>query len=150
MFKKLWTVLLAVILCAGAALSVSLAEEQEVFLGSFSTEKTYSGDLLFYALQMSEQVESYREIVVTVYETASDTPVFSFRPDRASDHWGICWSGTAMTSGFSPRIPARAAGNTSTGNGSAMTDACVRSTSFHVGTAHTGIIPKLGLLCIAR
>ena len=37
MLKKLWTVLLAVILCAGAALSVSLAEEQEVFLGSFST-----------------------------------------------------------------------------------------------------------------
>ncbi len=87
MLKRLWTVLLAVILCAGAVLPVCLAEEQEVFIGSFSTDKTYSGDLLFYALQTAEQVESYREIVVTVYETASDTPVFSFRPDRASDHF---------------------------------------------------------------
>ena len=91
MLKKLWTVLLAVILCAGAVLPVCLVAEQEVFIGSFSTDKTYSGDLLFYALQTAEQVESYREIVVTVYETASDTPVFSFRPGRASDHWGICW-----------------------------------------------------------
>ena len=91
MLKRLWTVLLAVILCAGAVLPVCLAEEQEVFIGSFSTDKTYSGDLLFYALQTAEQVESHREIVVTVYETASDAPVFSFRPDRAFDHWGICW-----------------------------------------------------------
>ena len=91
MLKRLWTVLLAVILCAGAVLPESLAEEQEIFLGSFSTDKTYSGDLLFYALQTVEQTESDRGIVVTVYETTSDTPVFSFRPDRASDHWGICW-----------------------------------------------------------
>lgn len=91
MLKRLWTVLLAVILCAGAVLPDSLAEEQEIFLGSFSTDKTYSGDLLFYALQTVEQTESDRGIVVTVYETASDAPVFSFTPDRASDHWGICW-----------------------------------------------------------
>ena len=91
MLKRLWTVLLAVILCAGAVLPESLAEEQEIFLGSFSTDKTYSGDLLFYALQTVEQTESDRGIVVTVYETASDAPVFSFTPDRASDHWGICW-----------------------------------------------------------
>lgn len=42
MLKRLWTVLLAVILCAGAVLPESLAEEQEIFLGSFSTDKTYS------------------------------------------------------------------------------------------------------------
>ena len=71
MLKRLWTVLLAVILCAGTVLPESLAEEQEIFLGSFSTDKTYSGDLLFYALQTVEQTESDRGIVVTVYETTS-------------------------------------------------------------------------------
>ncbi len=89
--KKLWTMLLAAILCAGAVLPLGCAEKQELFLGSFSTDKTYSGDLRFYALQTVQQDESQREIVVTVYETASDAPVFSFTPDRASDHWGICW-----------------------------------------------------------
>lgn len=91
--KKLWTMLLAVILCAGVVLPLSRAEEQELFLGSFSTDKTYSSDLRFYTVQtvQQEQAESYRGIVVTVYETASDAPVFSFTPGRESDHWGICW-----------------------------------------------------------
>ncbi len=89
--RKLWSMLLAMILCAGVILPLSRAEEPELFLGSFSMDKTYSGDLRFYALQTVRQDESYRVIVVTVYETASDAPVFSFTPDRASDHWGICW-----------------------------------------------------------
>ena len=89
--KKLWMMLLAVILCAGFVLPLCQAEEQGLFIGSFSTDKTYSSDLRFYALQTVRQVESYREIIITVYETASDAPVFSFTPDRASDHWGICW-----------------------------------------------------------
>lgn len=89
--KKICTLLLAVILCAGAVLPLSRAEDEDLFLGSFTTDKTYSCDLRFYALQTVEQVESYHEIVVTVYETASDDPVFTFKPDRASDCWGICW-----------------------------------------------------------
>lgn len=89
--KKFCTLLLALILCAGIVWPFSRAEEQDLFFGSYSTDKTYSRDLKFYALQTEQQAESYQEIVVTVYETASDTPVFSFTPGRASDHWGICW-----------------------------------------------------------
>ena len=88
---KLWALLLAVILGVRVGLPLGDAEKQEPFTGSFSLEKTYSSDLRFYALQTVKRIDSIRKIVVTVYDTSSDAPVFSFAPDRAWDHWGICW-----------------------------------------------------------
>ena len=55
--------------------------------GSFSSERTESYDQKYYA----EQKVVKGNVVVTVYNSETDSEVFSFTPARASDFWGICW-----------------------------------------------------------
>ena len=59
--------------------------------GSFTAEKTYSYDEVFYAVQSVDKKEDVTNIVVDVYLTENDEKIFSFSPARASDFWGICW-----------------------------------------------------------
>lgn len=62
------------------------------FMGSFTSEKTYSYDGKYYATQNAEDIiENTHYINVSIYETETDTLVFSFHPARAWDFWGICW-----------------------------------------------------------
>lgn len=58
---------------------------------SFTTDKTFSYDKKYYALQNVEETESGRSIKVTVYSTDMNKAVAEFTPARASDFWGICW-----------------------------------------------------------
>ena len=63
--------------------------------GSFTPDKTYSYDEKYYAVQEAVEepyLDSYVSYIeVCIYETETDTPVFSFCPARARDFWGICW-----------------------------------------------------------
>lgn len=53
--------------------------------GSFTADRTYSYDKKYYALQKVEDISGTRMIDVIIYETETDSPVFSFYPARASD-----------------------------------------------------------------
>ena len=67
--------------------------EQSGNYGSFTSEKTYSFDKKYYALQTVDNDENsrmYRGIIVSIYD-GMDRLVFSFSPARAWDFWGICW-----------------------------------------------------------
>ena len=85
MKRILWLGVLLCLLFPGCS-----APEEENW-GSFSAGRTESYDGKFYALQTREEVEGIPCIVVTVYETETEIPVFSFVPARAKDFWGICW-----------------------------------------------------------
>ncbi len=65
----------------------------EAYYGSFTPDKTYSYDKVYYAVQEVEKnTESgVNMIKVCIYETASDHMIFVFYPARARDFWGICW-----------------------------------------------------------
>lgn len=58
---------------------------------SFTTDKAFSYDEKYYAIQGVEETESGRNIKVTVYSTDTNKAVAEFTPARASDFWGICW-----------------------------------------------------------
>ena len=59
--------------------------------GSFTSEKTFSYDNKYYAIQTVEETENVSNIIVSVYVTENDELVASFSPARAMDFWGICW-----------------------------------------------------------
>lgn len=59
--------------------------------GSFTPDKTYSYDNVFYAVQEVEKICDVRTIKVCIYEADTDTMVYYFYPARAWDFWGICW-----------------------------------------------------------
>lgn len=63
---------------------------EEVY-GSFTPDKTYSYDEVFYAVQEVEKDNDIRYIKVCIYEADTDALVYSFYPARARDFWGICW-----------------------------------------------------------
>ena len=54
--------------------------------GSFTVDKTFSYDGKYYALISEDE----QMIVITLY-SSNDNEVFSFKPCRKSDFWGICW-----------------------------------------------------------
>ena len=57
----------------------------------FTSEKTFSYDNKYYAVQTVEETEDVSNIIVSVYTTENDEFVASFSPARAMDFWGICW-----------------------------------------------------------
>ena len=67
------------------------AAERTQFRGSYTDEKTYSFDRKYYAVQTVKESDNIHYILVTIYDTAANQAVSSFRPARASDFWGICW-----------------------------------------------------------
>lgn len=97
--KKIALISLCIILCLSGLLFIfqklaasRLKPTEPEFMGSFSSDKTYSYDGKYYAIQNAEDLGgSAREINVSIYETETDTFVFSFYPARAMDFWGICW-----------------------------------------------------------
>ena len=93
------------------------------FYGSFTSEKTYSYDGHYYALQTVENSHKAGtlgagEIKVTVYLAGTDEPISSFVPARAWDFWGICWERTAISSGRNLPISGYTDTNTGKSNGS--------------------------------
>ena len=59
--------------------------------GSFTSEKTFSYDNKYYAIQTVEETDDVSAIIVSIYTTENDEIVASFSPARAMDFWGICW-----------------------------------------------------------
>lgn len=61
--------------------------------GSFTPYKTYSYDNALYALQKVKKVDGFdfKMIQVRIYESDTNTLIYSFYPARAMDFWGICW-----------------------------------------------------------
>lgn len=62
--------------------------------GSFTAEKTYSYDEKYYAIQETEPIpgdSGVPFVKVCIYETETDTQIYSFNAARARDFWGICW-----------------------------------------------------------
>ncbi len=90
--KKIALISLCIILLLSALLIIFLKPSEPVYMGSFTSEKTYSYDGKYYAKQKAEDIGlAFRYINVSIYETETDTPVFNFYPARAWDFWGICW-----------------------------------------------------------
>lgn len=62
--------------------------------GSFTADQTYSYDEKYYAVQEVEPIveeNGTRFVKVCIYETETDTFIYSFYVARAWDFWGICW-----------------------------------------------------------
>lgn len=62
--------------------------------GSFTADISYSYDGRYYAVQEVEypdELINVKYVKVSVYDTETDEPIFSFYPARAFDFWGICW-----------------------------------------------------------
>ncbi len=60
---------------------------------SFTFDRTSSYDEKYYAV--STQKQGNDNIVVSIYETKDDVPVFSFETVRTFDFWGICWENSS-------------------------------------------------------
>lgn len=88
--KRIISILL-VALCAFILVACVYNENQENQWGSFTAEKTYSYDKVFYAVQSLDKKDDISYIVVDVYKTGNDEKMYSFSPARANDFWGICW-----------------------------------------------------------
>lgn len=84
-FKRLMVLIPAV--CIFLFLASCAGDESEEFLGSYTRDKTYSYDHVFYALQTNVD----HMIQVSVYLTETDEEVDCFSPARASDFLEICW-----------------------------------------------------------
>ena len=69
------------------AAAIVACKPAETDWGSFTDQRTESYDQKYYAVPTADGPD----IVVAVYDAGSGTEVFSFRPARASDFWGICW-----------------------------------------------------------
>ena len=84
--------LLAVLLVLALMLPLLGCSKQRsnVDWGSFSSEKTFSYDKQYYAVQKTADKDDVTYINVEIY-TADDVLVASFLPARAWDFWGICW-----------------------------------------------------------
>ena len=80
-----------VVICAFLFVSCSNINNKEEQWGSFTAEKTYSYDKVFYAIQSVDEKEDTSHIVVDIYQTENNEKVYSFSPARANDFWGICW-----------------------------------------------------------
>lgn len=89
--KAILLFLLIMILFSGYLIHLSQTATTSESRGSFTTDRTYSYDKKYYALQEVKDKSDTRMIEVSIYETETDSPVFSFYPARASDFWGICW-----------------------------------------------------------
>ncbi len=94
MRKTLIPVVCVLMACAMLLVMMSVMGEHEIEsnprnhdYGSFSPDKTESYDGKYYAFQTVVD----RMIEVTVYETDTGREVYSFRPARSVDFWGICW-----------------------------------------------------------
>lgn len=59
--------------------------------GSFTAEKTYSQDGVYYAVQSVIQKNDIDFVSVDIYKAQNNKNIYSFYPARASDFWGICW-----------------------------------------------------------
>ena len=62
-------------------------------MGSFTFDRTSSYDEKYYAVSTKKQEND--NIVVSIYETKNDVPMFSFETVRAFDFWGICWESSS-------------------------------------------------------
>ena len=84
--------LLAVLLVLALMLPLWGCSKQRsnVDWGSFTSEKTFSYDKQYYAVQKTTDKDDVTYINVEIY-TADDVLVASFLPARAWDFWGICW-----------------------------------------------------------
>lgn len=95
--KRFSVCLLVIFLVLIAARSLAVwfgrTEKTPVDWGSFTSEKTYSYDGKYYALQSIEEDPEIpvRMIKVTVHSSDTDQVVAEFIPARARDFWGICW-----------------------------------------------------------
>ncbi len=58
--------------------------------GSFTSEKTYSYDQKYYAIQSIKETDGISFMDVVIYNN-KDELVYTFTPARTSDFWGICW-----------------------------------------------------------
>lgn len=84
--KKSYLLSLIVLLVfCGCTNRASLAE-----WGSFTSEKAFSYDSKYYAVQKTTEKDDTTYINVEIY-TSEDVLVDSFQPARARDFWGICW-----------------------------------------------------------
>ena len=58
--------------------------------GSFTSDKTFSYDKQYYAIQEVFERDGIHFIEVKIY-SAEHILIDTFQPARASDFWGICW-----------------------------------------------------------
>ncbi len=84
------------IICLGVSLLFILSgcrnqTDQTDKWGSFTAEKTFSYDKMFYAIQSKEEKDDVSYTVVSICSAESDEMIYSFIPARASDFWGVCW-----------------------------------------------------------
>ena len=84
--KKLLAFILLVVL-TGCSNNVQVTEKW----GSFTSEKTYSYDDKFYAVQTVAEKEDASYIIVDIYAAENEEKIYSFSPARVIDFWGICW-----------------------------------------------------------
>ena len=86
-----WVMMLALCFataCTGILSRVVPSETpRQRFWGSFTSEKTYSYDRKYYAVQSVEN----GMIKVSVFLTSSGELADAFTPARSMDFWGICW-----------------------------------------------------------
>lgn len=85
MKKAICILILITLLLSGCDMAPS-----ETNWGSFTSEKTFSHDDLYYAVQETEEVDGVPFVNVRIY-SADGQLTDSFQPARASDFWGICW-----------------------------------------------------------
>lgn len=78
------------ILCVLLILCGCSPQSPKADWGSFTSEKTFSYDKQYYAVQEVFEEDGIRFIDVKIY-SADHVLVDSFSPARASDFWGICW-----------------------------------------------------------
>ncbi len=96
MRKQSWGIAF-IIMCLSLALSgcssgSKQTESEYDRWGSFTSDKSFSYDQKYYAIQEAEQVsENARQIKVSIYISDHDKPIFFFEPARVRDFWGICW-----------------------------------------------------------
>ena len=85
MKKSFWLSLILLLVFCGCANRASVSE-----WGSFTSEKAFSYDNKYYAVQKTTEKEDTAYVNIEIY-TSDNVLVDSFQPARASDFWGICW-----------------------------------------------------------
>ena len=85
--RKILSILLIItVVLTTCSCTVSSASAPGTQYGSFTIKKTSSYDGKYYAFM----TQNDQMIVVNIYSN-DDSEVFTFKPCRKNDFWGICW-----------------------------------------------------------
>ena len=84
--STLLCMMLILAMCSCSFGTRNSSSDSKTQYGSFTVDKSSSYDGKYYALISEDE----QMIVITLYSN-DDNEVFSFKPCRKSDFWGICW-----------------------------------------------------------